>query len=125
MGFPIGNQYAAKDHLFESVLRREVKSDNGKRLRRGMTMIVDRYAQTGDLACAVFIRDTLDGKPKQRMEVDDKQGNALSSLQVMFVQALSDKIAENNQQLNVIQQIPEDDTGEAQCRVVVGDGTSS
>ena len=104
MPFEKGNRLSSNQHLVTTALRRECLSDNMARIRSGMKIVVDRFKANGNLHDGVFIRDTLDGKPMQRMQVDDKQGNALSSLQVMFVQALSDKIAENNQQLNVINQ---------------------
>lgn len=97
MAAHIGNRYAAKGNFFESILRRECLSDNGKRVRAGMRLIVDRYAETGNLADGTFIRDTLDGKPAQRMAVTDGAGQPLQSLQVMFVQAIAQHMVEQEQ----------------------------
>lgn len=89
MGAPKGNDYGSRHHFVSSILRRECLSDNGARLRAGMRHIVDRFQADGNLADGQFIRDTLDGKPKQQVALDAEGAGQLQSLQVMFVQAIA------------------------------------
>ena len=99
MALPMPSEYAQKRYLIGPALRREVLSDNGERVRRGMALVVDRFASNGNLADGQFIRDTLDGKPKQQLDISS-QDNGLQSLQVMFVQAIAGAVAEQQAQLD-------------------------
>ena len=92
-GPPIGSTNAHKSRMVEQALKRAVMADDGARLRNGVEAQLTKFSE-GDQAAAVWVRDTLDGKPKQAIDINE-DGNALTSLQVLFVQALTDRLQSN------------------------------
>ncbi len=71
MGAPVGNQNAAKSRMFEQALVREIKQRDlkegeGEALRKIVANLLDKAAE--DIAAAKEVRDTLDGKPAQKIE---------------------------------------------------------
>ncbi len=84
MPFEIGNKAAAKGRRFEQMLERAIKGDDAVRLRRACEALLDKAAD-GDLNAIGMIRDTLDGKPKQQVEM-----KADNSLTVILAQSLPD-----------------------------------
>ena len=92
MAAAIGNNYSGKHAVLETSLRSIVREDDGKRIRRGLQIVVNRFAKEGGLADGTFIRDTLDGKPKTRIDLSSEDGSGLQSLQVMFVQAIQERV---------------------------------
>ena len=93
-GPPLGNKNNHKGRMVEQALKRAVMADDGARLRRGVEAQLTKFSE-GDQAAAVWVRDTLDGKPKQAIDLGNEDGSALTSLQVLFVQALSDRLQSN------------------------------
>ena len=60
-------------------------ADDGRKLRLGVEKQLENFAD-GDQQAANWVRDTLDGKPKQSIDVSNDD-NPLTSLQVLFVDA--------------------------------------
>ena len=54
--------------LFLTVLQRDIKADDGKRVRGACEKLLDMAAE-GNLAAIAMLRDTLDGKPAQAVEL--------------------------------------------------------
>lgn len=81
-GGKIGNQNAAKGRLFEDGLLRAIKAkdalakEDGVTLRRIAEELLDK-GLAGDVNAITQIRDTLDGKPKQRAELTGEDGSPL------------------------------------------------
>lgn len=70
MPFEIGNRLGEKQRYVADAIRRSVIQDDGAKLRRMVETMLD-LAGDGDVSAAVFIRDSLDGRPQTS---DDKQG---------------------------------------------------
>jgi hypothetical protein len=76
VGAPIGNNNASKEKLIEKALRRELVQKPEDALFIAQALI--GRAKNGDVTAAVFIRDTVDGKPIKRLEVNAELDNALA-----------------------------------------------
>lgn len=82
-GAPEGNQNAKKGKLFHDELRKALIQDDLRRLRAGIEVLMDKAAE-GDRFAIELIRDTMDGKPKQQMEVSGEDGAPLTVQIVRF-----------------------------------------
>lgn len=82
-----GNLNGQKREGLAHVLRALCVREDYARLRSGCEVMLNRYAKEGGIREAEFIRDTLDGRPKQAIDLQGDNGNALTSLQVLFVDA--------------------------------------
>jgi hypothetical protein len=79
-----GNQYRATAKIISDALRKAAVQDDFKRIRQMCETLMDNAAE-GDIQAAQFIRDTLDGKPKQQVEVSGEDGGPVAmSLAVSF-----------------------------------------
>ncbi len=79
-----GNQYRATAKIISDALRKAAVQDDYKRIRKMCETLMDNAAG-GDIQAAQFIRDTLDGKPKQQVEVSGEDGGPVAmSLSVSF-----------------------------------------
>lgn len=67
MGAPVGNRFAAKARQFYNALML-VCEENPDWLKIAATHVMEK-AKDGDLDAIIFVRDTLDGKPKQAVDV--------------------------------------------------------
>ena len=63
-GAPIGNTNAAKSKIVHDALRKLVVQDDYKRLNVGLEKVMQAFEE-GEQWAALFVRDTLDGKPAQ------------------------------------------------------------
>jgi hypothetical protein len=69
-GAPLGNKNASKNKPVSDVMRIVVTSAEGqKKLRVAATRILAR-AVKADLAAYALVRDTVEGKPKETVEVE-------------------------------------------------------
>jgi hypothetical protein len=76
MGAPLGNKNAGKEKLIEAALRRELVQKPEDALYIAQALI--GRAKSGDVTAAVFIRDTVDGRPIKRIDVNTEFDNALA-----------------------------------------------
>jgi len=76
MGAPLGNKNHSKDKLIESAFRRELTQNPEDALYIAKALI--GRAKNGDVGAAVFIRDTVDGKPVKKIDVSTELDNALT-----------------------------------------------
>lgn len=76
MGAPVGNRNASKEKMIEAALRRVLTQDPEKANRIALALC--ERAEKGDVPCAVFIRDTVDGRPVRRIDVNTEFDNALA-----------------------------------------------
>ena len=88
MAAPFGNTNGRKGKVIEHQLRQAAAGDDYKRVRQGCEKMLNLYAK-GDPFAVTWVRDTLDGRPTQRLDVGSDD-NALTSLQVLFVQSIQD-----------------------------------
>jgi hypothetical protein len=77
------------DALLVEVKAREAEGDR-KGLRKMAVTIMD-LAEGGEKWAAEFVRDTLDGKPNQRIEVAGDEDNPLSVITHIRLTALTPK----------------------------------
>lgn len=75
-GAPEGNQNAAKSRVFHDAMRKACVQDDFKRIRQGVEAALDKAAE-GERWALELVRDTLDGKPKQQVEVAGEDGGPL------------------------------------------------
>ncbi len=77
-GAPIGNQNAIGGELasFKAALRRAITQDNGEKLRKAAEALQTK-ASEGEAWAVKELRDTLDGKPAQSVEVAGPNGGPL------------------------------------------------
>jgi hypothetical protein len=80
MAAPAGNQNAKKGRMFEQALVRAIKQrdltdGDGETLRKVAEALLEK-ALAGDLLAVKETRDTLDGKPKQQVDVANADGEA-------------------------------------------------
>jgi len=79
-----GNQFRAGAKIISDALRKCVVQDDRGRLAKMCESLLDGAAE-GDLNAAAFIRDTLDGKPKQAVEMTGEDGGPVEmSLRIAF-----------------------------------------
>lgn len=77
MAFEKGNTLGAKSRVFGDTMRRAIAQDDGKRVRDGVEMLLDKAAE-GERWALEMVRDTLDGKPKQQVEVSGDEDSPLA-----------------------------------------------
>jgi len=75
MAAPKGNTNALKGKIVEDILRKALIQDDYNRLRVGMQKVLDQ-ASGGDRWSIEFIRDTMDGKPKQQIDHANAEGES-------------------------------------------------
>lgn len=80
-----GNVNASKAYGLIRQLRAACEQDDFQRLRKGANKLLQRFSEDGNVRDAEFLRDTLDGRPTQRLDLSED--NPLTSLQVLFVNA--------------------------------------
>lgn len=68
MAAPLGNQNAAKSKVVHDALRKIAVQEDYRRLNVGLGKVMDAF-EAGEPWAAQFVRDTLDGKPAQSVEV--------------------------------------------------------
>jgi hypothetical protein len=68
VGAPLGSRNAAKGREFEQTVRRAVRADDGKRLRKCAETLLNLAAE-GERWAVECLRDTLDGKPTAAVNV--------------------------------------------------------
>jgi hypothetical protein len=84
MGAPLGNTNGAKSRAFYGALSRAIAQDDGERLRRAAEKLLDLAAE-GEAWAVKELRDTMDGKPAQAVEVGGVDGGAINhSLRILF-----------------------------------------
>jgi len=84
MGAPAGNNNAGKSRAFYGALSRAIAQDDGERIRRAAEKLLDLAAE-GEAWAVKELRDTLDGKPAQAVEVGGIGGGPIEqSLKVVF-----------------------------------------
>ena len=67
MAAPIGNDYAKKAKLFADAIRKQFVQ-NPDKLEKIIIKQIE-LAEQGEIASAIYIRDTLDGKPHQSSDI--------------------------------------------------------
>jgi hypothetical protein len=72
-GAPLGNKHAKRAAVIRHCLGDVLREDKREQLYAGLRAIY-RSAGKGDLKCMEFIRDSLDGKPAQQVEVTGQDG---------------------------------------------------
>ena len=77
-GAPKGNQNRRKDKLIEAALRRQLVQDPEKALKIADKMI--ELAMAGDTTAATYVRDSVDGKPHQSVDVEHDIGENLAMI---------------------------------------------
>ena len=82
-GAPFGNQNARKGKSWLEALRAEITSDDGTRLRKAASQLLNKAAQ-GDLAAIKELADRLDGKAVGSLS-DTVQLETPHHIQVQFV----------------------------------------
>lgn len=75
-GAPKGNQNRRKDKLVEAALRRQLVQDPEKADKIATKML--ELAASGDTTAACFVRDTVDGKPHQSVDIEHDVGENLA-----------------------------------------------
>jgi hypothetical protein len=68
-GAPFGNTNAKKGKDFENSVRRALSQEDGKRLRECAETLCNKAA-IGEPWAVLLLRDTLDGKPAQTVELE-------------------------------------------------------
>ena len=94
MGAAIGNLNQSKGASLLRTLQYECAKDGSHRLRQGVRRLLERFSKEGSRADAEFLRDSLDGRPGQQLTITG-ESEGLTSLQVLFVQALTDRLQSN------------------------------
>ena len=86
-----GNQYAAKAKMVEQALKRAAEREDWKRFHDGIEKVWDSWAK-GEVWAMQFVRDTIDGKPKERVELDATPAyvEAVSGLASFVAKALTE-----------------------------------
>jgi hypothetical protein len=64
MAFEEGNQLASKGRKVEKMIERALVQEDDRRLREGVEKLLDNVAN-GERWALEFVRDSIDGKPKQ------------------------------------------------------------
>lgn len=86
-----------RDALVRSVNRRD-KGENGKRGQKQISIIADRLvheARNGNITALLGIRDTLDGKPAQAVEIDHQVQVTTIERRIIDAKPVIDLIAED------------------------------
>lgn len=93
MAAPHGNKNAAKSRMFEQAIIRAIKArdaeanEDGATLRKIAENLLDMASR--ELAAAVQLRDTLDGKPMQQTEISGPSGGPIEAVGRIELVALS------------------------------------
>lgn len=69
MPFQPGNKLGEKSRELEKIMRRACEQEEYKRVRMACEKMLDLAAQ-GSLDALEFVRDTIDGKPTQAVDVN-------------------------------------------------------
>lgn len=69
MAAPVGNKNAAKSRAFHDAMRRAAAADDWVALRRIADKTLE-LAQAGEAWAVTMVRDTLDGKPREYVEME-------------------------------------------------------
>ena len=77
MPFQPGNQIGRKSRDWEAAVRRAIIGDDGKRLR-GAAETVLSLAEQGERWAVEMLRDTLDGKARQAIDLQSEEGRTLA-----------------------------------------------
>ena len=91
MAAAAGNQYAAKAKMVEQALKRAAEREDWKRFHDGIEKVWDAWA-AGEMWAVHFVRDTIDGKPKERVEIDATPAyvEAVSGLAAFVAKAIGE-----------------------------------
>jgi hypothetical protein len=76
VGAPVGNKNRSKDKLVESAFRRKF-AQNPEDADFIAEAMINR-AKNGDVSAAIFVRDTVDGKPVKKIDVTTELNDALA-----------------------------------------------
>jgi hypothetical protein len=71
-----GNTNSQRPRVVYKALMRAVAQSDGEQIRSGVERILELFGQ-GDRWAAEFVRDTLDGKPKQQTEISGPDGEPI------------------------------------------------
>ena len=77
MAAPEGNENAKKGKIFYDAMRKALVQDDFKRLRDGIDQCLTKAAE-GERWALELVRDTMDGKPKQQVEVAGEEGGPVA-----------------------------------------------
>lgn len=85
-GAPIGSKNAKKSRLLEQAFIRDIKqrdlvSGDGETMRRIAEVYIDQ-ALAGELQSAIFVRDTVDGKPSQAVQLTGDEDNPVAITEI-------------------------------------------
>ena len=78
-GAPVGNKNAQKSKAFHDAMRKVCVQEDYRRIAQGIEVVLDKAAE-GERWALELARDTLDGKPKQQVEVSGDEDNPLRLL---------------------------------------------
>lgn len=84
MAFEEGNQAAAKGRKIEKMIERALVQEDDKRLREGVEKLLDNVAN-GERWALEFVRDSIDGKPKQQVVGSGEGGEFITKMIVELV----------------------------------------
>jgi len=115
MPFQPGHDINRKSRLIHGTIKRAVLAEDGARLRAGIEKMLDLFAE-GDPFAMIYIRDTLDGKPTQAVEIEQ----TINSIQTERPKLTADQWLTQHGVIDVIpQQINElaDKRAEKECLV--------
>ena len=88
-GAPEKNRNSAKGRLFYDQLRKVLVQDDALKLRNIAQVLADK-AEEGEPWAVKEVMDRMDGKPVQSNEITGADGQALSGLQVVFIDGKSE-----------------------------------
>lgn len=71
-GAPKGNKNGAKAKIWELAMRHEIAKDRERLYRIADRVLKD--AEAGEAWAVTEVRNTMDGKPTERMEISDPEG---------------------------------------------------
>ena len=92
MGAPVGNANGAKQRKFYDAMMRAAASDDFARLRQIAEKTLT-LAEEGESWAVTIVRDTLDGKPKQQVELSGDADNPLA-VALVGADAIKQKLRE-------------------------------
>jgi hypothetical protein len=72
-----GNEFAAKGRKVEKMIERALLQEDDKRLRLGVEALLDNVA-AGERWALEFVRDSIDGKPKQQVDLGGQKDNPIN-----------------------------------------------
>ena len=119
VGFQPNNDYGKRVRYVTNAIKRAVHQDDGKKLRSMVDKMMD-LAIDGDVSAAVFIRDSLDGKPVASVEIQDDRSTLREYTVAQLMQIIAEQASQGKQSLT-IDQVSEQ-TGVGECTGVAVDG---